>query len=67
MKGDKNGICNRFHCTKTPAVYFNISTSKYYCKDCAEEINYFSKNDHGIIICKENEVYKNLLTGESND
>ena len=53
MKGDKNGICNRFHCTKTPAVYFNISTSAYYCKECAEKINYFSKNDHGIIICKE--------------
>lgn len=39
-KGDYEGRCNRTACvTELPAVYFNHSTRKYYCKICADLIN----------------------------
>jgi hypothetical protein len=39
MKGDHNDECNRTACDKKPAVYFNHSTRKFYCIDCAARIN----------------------------
>jgi hypothetical protein len=33
------GECARTACTNRPAVYFNRSTRRYYCEDCANKIN----------------------------
>ena len=39
-KGLKFGSCNITACQKPNAIYFNKSTKKYYCKECAEGINW---------------------------
>lgn len=39
MKGEKNGNCNREACQKPGAIYYNHSTRKYYCEDCAMILN----------------------------
>ena len=45
MKGQFNGVCNRTACSNTGAVYYNLSTKKYYCPTCAELINKANKAD----------------------
>ena len=40
IKGVKGGNCNRTACQKPGAIYYNKSTEKYYCKCCADEINW---------------------------
>lgn len=39
-KGLQNGSCNLTACQKAGANYFNKSTMAYYCKECADEINW---------------------------
>jgi len=39
MKGEKGKNCNRTCCQKPPANWFNHSTKKYYCIECAELLN----------------------------
>jgi len=48
MKGNYKEECNITSCQKpNSAVWFNHSTRKYYCKDCAKRLNddYFNKID----------------------
>jgi hypothetical protein len=52
-KGELNGLCNRTACQKPGASWYNSSTRAYYCGDCAEKINHYSKNDHGVILCRK--------------
>lgn len=40
LKGVHGGNCNVSSCQKPNALYFNKSTKAYYCKECAEEINW---------------------------
>ena len=40
LKGAKGGNCNVTACQKPGAMYYNKSTQKYYCKECADEINW---------------------------
>jgi hypothetical protein len=44
-KGDKNGSCNRIDCQKPGAYYFNHSTRRYYCGECARLINQACRYD----------------------
>ena len=53
MKGEYNQECNRTVCKNTNANYYNLSTRAYYCKSCANKINYWSKRDENIILCTE--------------
>lgn len=39
MKGNKNEECNRTDCQQPPAEYYNYSTRKWYCAECAAKIN----------------------------
>ncbi len=40
MKGEKNGNCNITSCQSTENVeWFNHSTRKYYCENCAIRLN----------------------------
>lgn len=38
-KGEFFGSCNRSACLEPGATYYNESTRKYYCAECAEKIN----------------------------
>lgn len=38
-KGEYLGSCNRSACLKAGAVWFNHSTRRYYCEDCAHWLN----------------------------
>ncbi len=38
-KGQQGGKCNRSACNNDNAIYYNHSTRKYYCHDCAMLIN----------------------------
>jgi hypothetical protein len=62
-KGDYLGICNITACKTTkPAIYYNYSTCKYYCEECAERLNTdeFNKRDamrnYGHDLCIEESV-----------
>lgn len=52
-KGDYNQECNRTACSNQGAKFYNHSTRMYYCRSCAEQINYWSKLDHNTILCIE--------------
>lgn len=39
LKGQKDGNCNRDDCQKPGATYYNFSTRKWYCPECAKKIN----------------------------
>lgn len=39
MAGKKNHLCYRTACQRPGAIYFNKSTHKYYCPQCAHDLN----------------------------
>ena len=45
MKGTYGCECNRTMCTNNNAQFFNHSTKKYYCTECAHKINKANKKD----------------------
>ncbi len=40
-RGERGGQCNRKACGAGPATYYNHSTQKWYCRDCAWDIQDF--------------------------
>lgn len=49
-KGLYQGSCNRSACLRPGATWYNRSTRLYYCRGCAEDLNFYNKNDS---FCKE--------------
>lgn len=46
QKGELNGACNRAACQKpNSATWYNHSTHKYYCENCAQLINHANANE----------------------
>ena len=45
MKGDMDDECNRTVCKNKGAVWFNHSTKKFYCSECAWIINDANKKE----------------------
>ena len=45
MKGNYKCECNRTVCKNNDAEYYNHSTRKYYCEECADIINIANKED----------------------
>lgn len=45
MKGDFDQKCNRTSCNSENARYYNFSTRKYYCAECARIINFYNDFD----------------------
>lgn len=42
-KGEFNGKCNLTSCqTSQPATWYNHSTRLFYCKACAEKLNFIN-------------------------
>ncbi len=58
-KGTYMGNCNRTACQKPGAEYYNHSTQKYYCEECAESINLANWKDaqrlFGHALCTRSE------------
>lgn len=44
-KGTQNGECNRKSCSNKKAIYYNLSTLKFYCESCANIINHENESD----------------------
>lgn len=44
-KGLYDGRCNRMACQQPGAVWYNHSTRKYYCEECAHELNRYNRRD----------------------
>lgn len=55
-KGLWKGACNRTACQKPGALYFNSSTRKYYCFDCATLINNDNPQLNGEDLCQRDEA-----------
>ncbi len=55
--GVYNGYCFRSSCQKEGATWFNRSTQKYYCRECAQILNEANKVDamrlFGLDLCVE--------------
>jgi hypothetical protein len=55
MKGDLNDECNRTVCHRSPANWYNHSTRKHYCHECALIINRENERDamrlYGHALC----------------
>ena len=47
-KGQYMGSCNRRACQAPHAVWFNRSTLRHYCEDCARAINKANPDTHRI-------------------
>ena len=45
FKGVFAGECARAACNSHPAVGYNLSTCKWYCRDCSELLNAENKED----------------------
>lgn len=62
-KGEYAGSCNRRACQKPGATWFNHSTRRYYCANCAWELNNdpFNKRDaqelYGHDLCTDGPDY----------
>lgn len=63
-KGYFGGSCNRTACQKDKsAFYFNHSTEKYYCTECANTINRMNPEAmeiYGHVLCTHGKNEKNL-------
>lgn len=44
-KGLLNGSCNRSACLAPGATWFNHSTRRYYCRNCAMMLNRANRTD----------------------
>ncbi|AFF28058.1 gp60 [Sphingomonas phage PAU] len=58
-KGTLGNECNRSVCENKPALYFNKSTKKHYCKQCSSMINDATRGDayrlYGSELCQLDE------------
>lgn len=45
LKGVFGGNCNRTICQQSGATWYNHSTRKYYCPNCAEMLNEDNRKD----------------------
>lgn len=58
-KGEYLGSCNRSACLRPSAIWYNHSTRKYYCRECAHLLNHdtFNHRDalrmYGHLLCTE--------------
>lgn len=70
-KGEIGGICNRTACQKQGADWFNHSTVKFYCEECALLINEANQAEaHRIFgheLCCKHEPEERIITKSSCD
>lgn len=56
-KGLKGDECYRECCSNQPASFYNKSTWKYYCRECAEMLNHVNRRDalalYNAPLCEE--------------
>lgn len=44
-RGELGGLCNRQSCANLDAQWFHLSTRRYYCRDCARQINRVNRSE----------------------
>jgi hypothetical protein len=52
VKGEYNGICQRFACDQTPALWYNQTNGRYYCSDCARTFNDVLRQQGRVAMCE---------------
>lgn len=59
-KGLLNGSCNREACQAPGANFFNYGTERYYCRRCADDLNFHNRkwahDMYGHDLCLEETV-----------
>jgi hypothetical protein len=65
MKGSLNGECNRTVCKNERSLFFNHSTEKHYCAECAKLINEANHYDalrlYGHELCTLVEIKEDFI------
>jgi hypothetical protein len=51
-KGAFNGVCQRHDCTMAPAHWFNLSSGRYVCSQCAHTLNELQRKHRMPAMCE---------------
>lgn len=52
VKGDYNGLCQRFACDNAGAHWFNQTNGRYYCSACARTFNEVLRQQGRLPTCE---------------
>jgi len=56
LKGKRGGDCNVTQCQKPNAIMYNNGTHAWYCKSCAEDINFSCRHSDFFPLCIDEET-----------
>ena len=52
VKGEFNGLCQRFACDNAGAHWFNTTNGRYYCSTCARTFNEVLRQQGRMALCE---------------
>lgn len=52
VKGEYNGLCQRFACDNAGAHWFNQTNGRYYCSSCARTFNEVLRQQGRLPTCE---------------
>ena len=52
VKGEYNGLCQRFACDNSAACWYNQNNGRYYCSACARTFNEVLRQQGRIAMCE---------------
>ena len=52
VKGEYNGLCQRFACDNAGAHWFNTANGRYYCSTCARTFNEVLRRQGRAAMCE---------------
>jgi hypothetical protein len=52
VKGEYNGLCQRFACDNPGAHWFNTTNGRYYCSSCARTFNEVLRKQGRPALCE---------------
>lgn len=61
IKGEQGGLCNRTACQQPPALFYNSVMRKYYCHNCAVQIERAARRDGSSFYADLDERYRSTL------
>jgi len=52
VKGEYNGMCQRFACNNSDAHWYNQNNGRYYCSSCARTFNEVLRQQRRPAMCE---------------